>query len=144
MACDKKTTIPSGFGYMSVGEKMIWAAAYQAEFHRWTKDTPLEPYKAAKHAIAYASEAVLAARMAVSNSGLEDAVDQGLLLSVIASGEADLHELPKLPSNQFLVPLDNTEVARLVEGAGSHSQLVRESANAQLKKIAGLLGVEVE
>ena len=137
MACDKKTTIPSGFGYMSVGEKMIWAAAYQAEFHRWTKDTPLEPYKAAKHAIAYASTAV-------SNSGLEDAVDQGLLLSVIASGEADLHELPKLPSNQFLVPLDNTEVARLVEGAGSHSQLVRESANAQLKKIAGLLGVEVE
>jgi hypothetical protein len=42
---------------------------------------------------------------------------------------------PVLPS------LDDHEVAELVAGAVSCSQLVRTSANAQLKKIANLLGL---
>lgn len=43
-----------------------------------------------------------------------------------------------------LVPLDDHEVALLVQGAGSHSQLIRESAYAQRKKIAALMGFTLE
>jgi hypothetical protein len=56
---------------MSSGEKAIWAAAYASEYRRWTlgPDSGIrkrEPHEAAKFAIAPASDAVVAVRMAVS------------------------------------------------------------------------------
>lgn len=75
-------------GYMTSGEKMIWAAAYESEYRRWTQgrdpvDRRVEPYQAAKFALAYAAGVVTSARMAVDDQRLENAVHQAFLRTMV-------------------------------------------------------------
>jgi hypothetical protein len=128
------------------GEKMVWATAYEAEYRRWAQNYPgeLEGSEAAKRAVVYATKTVESLRKVARDTCLVSALGYAFMQVMVAPDKEATREVPKRPPNQFLVPLDNSEVARLVAGAGSHSQLVRESASAQLWKIANLLGVEVE
>ena len=76
-------------GYMTIGEKMIWAAAYAGEYRRWISSEDgrqWEPWQAAKFAIDAATSATLAARWAVSNSHLENSVHQAYLRNMVATG----------------------------------------------------------
>jgi hypothetical protein len=77
-------------GYMTMGEKAIWAAAYVAEFRHWMTTDPnrrWQPSQAANFAIEKASTAVLAAREAVDPSGIGNAVDQAFLKTMVSHRE---------------------------------------------------------
>ena len=85
MSSNKKVARLRRDGEMTSGEKMIWAAAYEAEFHRFLNNTSrkYEPEDAARIAIGHASDAVWAARRAIDNSGLANAAEQALLRSMV-------------------------------------------------------------
>jgi hypothetical protein len=76
-------------GHMTSGEKIIWAAAYVAEYRHWMTASGgrmWEPWQAAKFAIARASETVLAARGIVSSSHLENSDHQAFLRTMLGVG----------------------------------------------------------
>jgi hypothetical protein len=75
-------------GYMTSGEKSIWAAAYVAEYRYWMTASggrTWEPWQAANFAIGRACEAVSAARGAVNGSHLENSVHQAFLRTMLKS-----------------------------------------------------------
>lgn len=72
--------------HMTDGEKAIWAAAYVAEYRHWMSSPNgrvWQPFQAAKFAIAKAADAVVSARMAIDSSGLENAVHQAFLKTMV-------------------------------------------------------------
>jgi hypothetical protein len=84
---------------MITREKMIWTAVYAAEFRRCALgldglSRQLEPYDAARFAVAVAARAVGAVREAVDDTGLADTYDQSYLHDVLSGRRSRARRVP--------------------------------------------------